>query len=58
MIARELYVKPVVMQLHYSSDPSVTIATSCKTTQSASGPVTSGCLNAQATLPCNAVGQS
>lgn len=43
MSSREPYVKPVVMQLHYSAEPEVAIAQTCKTTGSASGPAVSGC---------------
>ncbi len=51
MILRIPYVKPVVMQLHFATDPSVTIATVCKTTTSASGPTTGACLTSGIT-PC------
>jgi hypothetical protein len=44
MTSRERYVKPIVMQLHYATDPSVTIALTCKTTTSTSGPTIAGCL--------------
>jgi hypothetical protein len=40
---REPYVKPTVMQLHYSTEPDVTIAQACKTTGSSTGPATSSC---------------
>lgn len=40
---REQYVKPIVMQLHYATDSSVSIATPCKVTGSATGPTPSSC---------------
>lgn len=56
-MSREQYVKPVVMQLHYATDPQVTIALACKTTGSASGAAASGCLTAQSPIvPCSTPG--
>ena len=49
---REPYVKPVVMQLHYSTEPDVAIASACKTTGSATGPTISSCRNQQNPGPC------
>ena len=40
---RDEYVKPVVIQLHYSTEPEVAIAQTCKTTGSPSGAAVSGC---------------
>jgi hypothetical protein len=52
MSRREIYVKPVVMQLHYSTDRSVTIAQTCKTTTSSSGPAVGAC-QAELGGPCS-----
>jgi hypothetical protein len=42
----EPYVKPVIVQLHYATEPDVAIAQACKTTGSNSGPAISSCRNA------------
>ena len=52
MIPRASYVKPVVMQLHYATEPDVAIAQVCKTTGSTSGPTVSGCLTTIPVTPC------
>lgn len=56
MDTREPYVKPVVMQLHYSTEPEVAIAQACKTTGSASGPTVSGCRTTNPFVPCSTPG--
>ena len=56
MNMRRPYVKPVVMQLHYSTEREVTIAANCKQSQSASGPTISNCRNAANTAPCLTTG--
>jgi|AAFX01.1.fsa_nt_gi hypothetical protein len=56
MSEREPYVKPVVMQLHYSTEPEVAIAQACKTTGSASGPTVSGCKTTNPFVPCVSLG--
>ncbi|MEJ7811607.1 MAG: hypothetical protein WKG32_14435 [Gemmatimonadaceae bacterium] len=53
---REVYVKPVLMQLHYSTEPEVAVAQACKTTGSASGPTVSGCRTTNPFVPCQTVG--
>lgn len=58
MPSRSPYVKPIVTQLHYSTERGVSIAEGCKTTGSTSGPVTGGCLNEGQTLPCAATNLS
>lgn len=49
---RKEYVKPIVMQLHYSTEPDVSIATTCKTTGSSTGPATSSCRREVGSAPC------
>lgn len=56
MSEREPYVKPVVLQLHYSTEPEVAIAQACKTTGSASGPTVSGCKTTNPFIPCASLG--
>jgi hypothetical protein len=51
---RRDYVKPVVQQLHYMVDQHVSLAASCKTTGSATGPTTANC-KVQNT-PCASLG--
>jgi hypothetical protein len=54
---REPYVKPVVMQLHYSTDQSVSMAEGCKVVGSGSGPTVTGCQTDDIpSLPCSAPG--
>lgn len=43
MLNRDEYVKPLIMQLHYSTEPEVTIAQACKMVGSAVGATASGC---------------
>jgi hypothetical protein len=52
MNARQPYSKPVVMQLHYSTEPGVAIASPCKTTGSLSGPTVEPCKQDGSSLPC------
>lgn len=50
---REPYVKPIVLQMHYSSERGVTIAGACKTVGSTSGPTVEGCLtDTSPSFPC------
>jgi hypothetical protein len=56
MTPREPYTKPVVMQLHYATEPEVAIAQSCKTTGSATGPTISGCRTTNPFIPCQTIG--
>jgi len=56
MSIRDEYVKPVLMQLHYSTEPEVAVAQACKTTGSASGPTVSGCLTSNPLVPCTQPG--
>lgn len=57
MSNRDEYVKPVLMQLHYSTEPEVAVAQACKTTGSASGPAVSGCQSADDPfVPCTQPG--
>lgn len=48
---KQSYVKPMVMQLHYSTDPGVTIAAGCKTVQ-ATGPNADACQPTVSPGPC------
>jgi hypothetical protein len=50
--AREPYIKPAVLQLHYSAEPKVNIAEVCKQSGAVSGPTISSCLRADLTGPC------
>ena len=56
MSTRERYVKPVVMQLHYSTEPEVMIASVCKAPGSVTGAVQTGCVLSDAVTPCAAIG--
>jgi len=57
MSYRDEYVKPVIMQLHYSTEPEVAVAQACKTTGSASGPAVSGCQSSlNPFVPCQLPG--
>jgi hypothetical protein len=56
MTPREPYMKPVVMQLHYATEPEVAIAQSCKTTGSAQGPTVGSCRTTNPFIPCQTVG--
>jgi hypothetical protein len=53
---REAYVKPVVMQLHYATEPDVAIAQACKTTGSQTGPTISSCRRSTNPGPCQSPG--
>lgn len=55
MLPRQRYTKPVIMQLHYETEPSAAIATPCKTAM-AGGPTISGCTLTNTFTPCNALG--
>lgn len=52
--AREPYIKPSVLQLHYSAEPKVNIAEVCKQSGAVSGPTISSCLRPQGVdlVPC------
>ncbi|MDQ3696604.1 MAG: hypothetical protein M3373_01060 [Gemmatimonadota bacterium] len=56
MSSNEPYVKPVVTQLHYATEPEVAIAQACKVTGSASGAVLSGCTTTDVLIPCVTLG--
>jgi hypothetical protein len=56
MSSREPYVKPLVMQLHYSTEPEVAIAAACKTPGAVSGPLVAGCKTTNPFVPCVALG--
>jgi hypothetical protein len=56
MTPREPYVKPVVMQLHYATEPEVAIAQACKTTGSAQGPAIGACRTTNPFVPCATLG--
>jgi hypothetical protein len=53
---REEYVKPALVQLHYSAEPEVAIAQACKTQGSNSGPTVGGCKTSQPFVPCQTLG--
>ncbi len=53
---REPYVKPMVVQLHYSTEPEVAIAQACKTTGSGSGPTLGACRTTNPFVPCQTLG--
>ncbi|HWJ23240.1 MAG TPA: hypothetical protein VNS52_12885 [Gemmatimonadaceae bacterium] len=52
---RQPYVKPLVYQLQYMVDQHVSLAASCKTTGSATGPTTSNCKTTH-NSPCASFG--
>ena len=56
MTPREPYVKPLVMQLHYATEPEVAIAQSCKTTGTGFGPTIGSCRTQSPFVPCQTVG--
>jgi hypothetical protein len=55
-MSRESYVKPVVMQLHYATEPDVAIAQACKTAGAATGPTISSCRRSPTPGPCASPG--
>jgi hypothetical protein len=52
MSHREPYVKPVISQLHYSTEPGVAIASPCKTSGSSTGPTIEACKTTNIFTPC------
>lgn len=56
MSSREQYVKPLVMQLHYSTEPEVAIADACKTSGGSKGPTVGPCKTSNPFVPCLQVG--
>ena len=53
---REPYVKPLVTQLHYSTEPEVAIAQACKTTGSTTGSLALSCRTSNPFVPCQTLG--
>ena len=53
---REPYVKPLVTQLHYSTEPEVAIAQACKTTGSLQGSTAASCRTTNLFVPCQTLG--
>ena len=52
---REPYVKPLIVQLHYSTEPEVAVAQACKTTGS-SGMFVGPCRTTNPFVPCQTLG--
>ena len=52
---REPYVKPVILQLHFSAEPEVSIAQACKTTGS-TGRDVGPCRTQNPFVPCVTLG--
>jgi hypothetical protein len=53
---REPYVKPLVTQLHYSTEPEVAIASACKTTGATVGSTALSCRTSNPFVPCQTLG--